>query len=86
MDQKAQHHAEQFLLKGALLFNLWLLMQVPADAAMSTLVALLVGGVLYLLARRAPVPAAHAPLVDLASQDIATPAEPTPPNKPSDPS
>ena len=39
-----------------------------------------------LLARRAPVSAAHTPLVDLASQDIATPAEPTPINKPSDPS
>jgi hypothetical protein len=38
------------------------------------------------LARRAPVSAAQPPLVDLASQDIATPAEPTPINKPSDPS
>ena len=48
--------------------------------------ALFVVAVGKLLARRAPVPAAHAPLVDLASQDIATPAEPTPINKPSDPS
>jgi amino acid transporter len=37
---------------AALLFNLWLLMQVPASSAMSTLVALLVGAVLYVLARR----------------------------------
>jgi amino acid transporter len=37
---------------AALLFNLWLLKQVPANSALPTLGALLIGAALYVLARR----------------------------------
>jgi amino acid transporter len=43
------------VIVAAILFNLWLLMQVPANSALPTLVALLVGAALYELARRVRV-------------------------------